>query len=399
MPQKKPGTWSTRYTNTYGLPFGRLSCIPDVDLGHHFTRLKVIDGGDGAVGGLNQGVYLLRRKEDRGICVEKKIDGKEKLLRREIHILHHLKHPNVVEFVSAFITPPPRKASLYMEFCDLGSLDGLIKRWVTPLRVKAPRTSYEGLTSVDHLSWFLLTLERHRYNKNDPSAKIPEATIWHVFESLTFALEYVHHGIKPHHPPPAQAPGETDLRVARRLQRQWPTILHRDIKLANVLLSRSNEASSGPFRVVLADFGVACQMEDEDWNNKDRGFTGTFEWMPPELPVWSEQGDVWALGAVVLSLCRLLPRGPVLSKPLHWTGDDKSWFKDKRCRKATRDIELDEDYSADLGDTLYNCLLEKPKDRPFSFRLLAFIKEGKGRATNLGKLEQRRLPRWALEVP
>ena len=95
--------------------------------------MRTIDGPDNhnQVGGLNLGVYLVKRKVDGKLCVQKKIDGTQYVLRREVHLLHHLKHPNIVAFVDAFITPKPgREVSLYMEYCDLGSLGSLVKRYV-----------------------------------------------------------------------------------------------------------------------------------------------------------------------------------------------------------------------------------------------------------------------------
>ena len=123
-----PQSWSQRYTDSYGLPPGRPVEIPNINLEGYFSQLKVIDGGRERIGALNLGIYLVRRKTDGRTCVQKKIDGQEKYLRREVHLLHHLNHPNVVGFVTAFITPPPRQVSLYMEFYDLGSLDGVINR-------------------------------------------------------------------------------------------------------------------------------------------------------------------------------------------------------------------------------------------------------------------------------
>ena len=127
-----PQSWSQRYTNSYGLPPGRPVEISSTNLEGKFYLTKVIDGGPHKIGGLNLGIYLVKRKTDGRTCVQKKIDGTEKYLRREIHVLHHLKHPNVIEFVTAFITPPPRQASLFMEFCDLGSLDRMIEQYVSP---------------------------------------------------------------------------------------------------------------------------------------------------------------------------------------------------------------------------------------------------------------------------
>ncbi|MCJ1383176.1 hypothetical protein MMC17_006289 [Xylographa soralifera] len=249
--------------------------------------------------------------------------------------------------------------------------------------------------------------------------RIPEALIWHVFQSLTSALQYIHHGIKPGDQSPIQAHNGTDLQLAEKLRKKWPTILHRDVKLANILLCRSwpvlrqvKKPLPFPFcfasathtqdwqplpRIVLADFGAACQQEDKDWEDKDDTFTGTLSWMPPELPIWSERGDVWSLGAVILSLCNLLPKGPLKLPPAGppWETDIESWYKSMQCRKSTIDIDIGKTYSTYLGDTIWNCLQAKAEDRPFSFRLMAFVNEGKRLAALEGKLTVTELPPWA----
>ncbi|MCJ1295051.1 hypothetical protein MMC34_006612 [Xylographa carneopallida] len=339
-----PQSWNQKYTDSYGLPPGRPVEIPSTNLEGKFYRKKAIDGGSNKIGGLNLGIYLVRRKTDGRTYVQKKIDGTEKYLRREIHVLHRLKHPNIIEYL----------------------------------------------------------FQRSR----STAVKIPEAFIWHVFQSLTSALQYIHHGIKPSDPSPIQTNKGSGLPLAERLRKKWPTILHRDIKLADILLCRTwpfirevqkplpfplcftsttNTHYSQPFpRVVLADFGAACQQGDQDWDDKDDTFTGTLSWMPPELPAWSERGDVWSLGAVILLLCNLLPRGPLQLPPA-----GPPW-------KRTLDIDIGKEYSSYLGDTIWHCLRPKAEDRPFSFRLMAFVVEGQRLAALEGKLRVRELPEWAL---
>jgi hypothetical protein len=42
-------------------------------------------------------------------------------------------------------------------------------------------------------------------------------------------------------------------------------------------------------QTVLADFDTARQADDNDWKERDTIPAGTFGWMPPELPNWTER--------------------------------------------------------------------------------------------------------------
>lgn len=72
----------------------------------------------------------------------------------------------------------------------------------------------------------------------------------------------------------------------KKLKKKWPTTIHRDIKLHNILISQSRpvqipvkRAMAFPLcfiktktlelrplylRIILADFGTACQEDDKD---------------------------------------------------------------------------------------------------------------------------------------
>ena len=128
-------SWNQRYKEWYGLPPGRPQEITKVNITDQYTVIRTIDGGNIRIGALNHGIHVVKRKVDGKVCVQKSLMADQKYLRREIHLLHHLKHPNIVEFVDAFITPRPREACLYMEYCELGSLHGLVSRYVEAIWV------------------------------------------------------------------------------------------------------------------------------------------------------------------------------------------------------------------------------------------------------------------------
>jgi len=135
-----------------------------------------------------------------------------------------------------------------------------------------------------------------------------------VFQSIAKALQYIYHDLSLGDTSPIQPDAGTDKEIVKRLKKKWPTTIHRDIKLHNIPISKSpplqiplEKPKAFPFcfiktktleprptypRIVLADFGTACQEDDEDWVKKDTHHAGTYSWMPPELPKWTECGDI-----------------------------------------------------------------------------------------------------------
>lgn len=71
------------------------------------------------------------------------------------------------------------------------------------------------------------------------------------------------------------------------------SIIHRDIKAANILV-----VSSGHVRI--CDFGVSALLSTS--NSKRTTFTGTPYWMAPEIarpsPAYDSKVDIWSLGSV-----------------------------------------------------------------------------------------------------
>ena len=134
-----------------------------------------------------------------------------------------------------------------------------------------------------------------------------------------------------------------------------------------------------------------------DWKDKDQTIVGTPRWMPPELPLWTERGDIWSLGAIILSMCNVLPKGPLPEPPRgsRWEADVEKWYLSKRAREDILDYELDKEYSQALGDMIYICMREDRHDRPFAFRLLENIKEGRARTKQEGHVVKNTvLPAW-----
>lgn len=74
------------------------------------------------------------------------------------------------------------------------------------------------------------------------------------------------------------------------------SILHRDIKLENILFDSN-------YHVKLADFGFACQINSPE---KRTTVCGTREYFAPEIYSNKKQGlklDIWCLGIILYELC------------------------------------------------------------------------------------------------
>lgn len=195
----------TRFIDVYGLPAGRQS-LSVSGLEEQYRVVRTLDPGraNGGVGNLNEGIELVKKKDSRKgqLCVLKRIRVKPKhsaILKREIEILHVLKHPNIVGFIDGYIPANFNgQAHLVLEYCDRGNLRDLTIAYV-----------------------------EHNDDDENDERFFPEGFLWHVFEALASALAYIHHGVM----------GE-DLRIPSvpNDRDEWPLILHRDLKPENIFL-------------------------------------------------------------------------------------------------------------------------------------------------------------------
>lgn len=336
------------------MPSGRPSIAHrDLEALGRFQRLKTLDDGKGAHSGLsgnmNDGVFLVKRKKDGLICVQKRIPTRNKHLLDEIRVHYRLEHPNICQYIDAFIAdhdPPPLRASLYIEYCDQGSLE--------------------------------MVLERYRRRSEKPRARsyIPEGFIWTVFLDICSALQYLHYGIEAGDTSPPKHPPE------------WRRVLHRDIKPANIFL-KSGRYDEYPI-AVLGDFGCATRYGMKGWNETDT-IVGTSTWQPPEIPEHTTRGDVWALGAVIQALCRL-DHGPVISPPAGV--NEEIWWISPEARVPK---SAGRHYSVQLNRALESALTLAHKQRPISHQLYGDLNTRLRRARRKEGVIDRPFPSWAFE--
>ena len=99
------------------------------------------------------------------------------------------------------------------------------------------------------------------------------------------------------------------LAAALHYMHTGPGVLHRDVKLENVLVSDLGYTAMGTPRIKLCDFGHSCLLEGSCHGAaRDDAFRGTQGYAAPEVaqpgapPLWTTAADVWGVGVVYYAL-------------------------------------------------------------------------------------------------
>jgi serine/threonine protein kinase len=167
-------------------------------------------------------------------------------------------------------------------------------------------------------------------------------------------------------------------------------IIHRDIKAGNILCTQSGQ-------VKLADFGVAAQLQDKNFNNTE----GTLHWMAPEVlkprNPYDFKADIWSLGITAIELAEGKPphseleyfnvMDEIMKGPPPTLGTEKNGKDSAQTSKKVKKVKIKLPtpnqgpiWSKEFQQFIAKCLQKDPLQRPSAKELLneSFIQKSKG---------------------
>lgn len=252
--------------------------------------------GKGAYGTVYKAIW---RERARHVAVKRisrtRLSSDEKkAIQAEILLFKNLHHPHIVNYIETVDQPDSPCLDIVMEYVEGGSLFHM----VDPIR----RSLETGK----------LVLE--------------ETVVAHFVREVVLGLQYLHQ----------------------------QGIVHRDIKGANILVTKDHHCK-------LADFGVSSTKPAEDPDTFD--VAGSPYWMAPEiinLTGSSTASDIWSLGCTVIELLTGLP-------PYHQYADLTALFKivNDDCPPLPPNL------STDCEDFLRKCFHKDAHSRPTADELLS----------------------------
>jgi serine/threonine protein kinase len=236
-----------------------------------YALLEVI--GRGAYGTVYKGIW---REVGRHVAIKRVVRARlssdeEKALQAEIDLFKHLKHRHIVNYVEAVEMPGSEFLDIVMEFVEGGSLYSIVQSIRRSQRRSPERRDNNSLEQAS----------AHVFS---------EAVVASFIAQVIHGLCYLH----------------------------GQGVVHRDIKGANILVTKSSE-------VKLADFGVASTKRGSELGASSNmlDVAGTPYWMAPEiisLEGCSTASDIWSVGCTVIELLTGFP-------PYHHLSDVTALFR------------------------------------------------------------------------
>ncbi|XP_052243873.1 serine/threonine-protein kinase 33-like [Dreissena polymorpha] len=164
-------------------------------------------------------------------------------------------------------------------------------------------------------------------------------------------------------------------------------IVHRDLKLENILVSKSASPSNpeDSLQIKVTDFGLSITKSGVGHDNMMQDFCGTPNYMAPEIidnKMYSQQCDVWALGVIVYTLFCGVP--PFRSK------DEENLYE--LIKKGDLDFtssDVWEEVSDEAKDCIRGMLIVDPAHRFTAGEILShhwITGDSESKSTNVLKL-------------
>jgi protein-serine/threonine kinase len=132
-------------------------------------------------------------------------------------------------------------------------------------------------------------------------------------------------------------------------------VIHRDIKSDNILIN-----SRGA--VKLTDFGMSCQLGENEERKSPPEIMGTIYWLAPEIlrmQFFGCKGDIWALGIMCREMITGLP--PYIEKEEHPT---YKWPVLALVSQGPPLLEEPKKWSSSFKDFMDKCFIEDYDNRP-----------------------------------
>ncbi|CAL9764343.1 unnamed protein product [Musa acuminata subsp. burmannicoides] len=165
-----------------------------------------------------------------------------------------------------------------------------------------------------------------------------------------------------------------------------PSLIHRDVKTANILLNERLEAK-------ISDFGLSKAFEDDEHSHVSTKVVGTPGYLDPEYYVknqLSEKSDVYSFGVVLLELITGQPPILIGSEKIHIV----EWVYERLAKGNVEDVvdkslqgEYDVNCAWKIAYVALNCAMQSSTKRPTMTEVVMQLKEWLALQSNLDETQ------------